>query len=155
MPTAQEILPGKISLDIECVDRVYLNGYVKELQMAGGVVNFIRQQFNWSIPSPKAMYELTEKFKTAVETFAQEMGRDIYIFSKGEDKDEVARQQAELFGIREGVVLIGKAQEKTNAFRSKRQDRDGKVWFNYFRQNVQVTHFYFYIMDKDFGLCFI
>ncbi|MFO7679742.1 MAG: hypothetical protein R6X34_06795, partial [Chloroflexota bacterium] len=71
MPTAQEILPGKISLDIECVDRVYLNGYVKELQMAGGVVNFIRQQFNWSIPSPKAMYELTEKFKTAVETFAQ------------------------------------------------------------------------------------
>ena len=155
MPTAQEILPGKISLDIECVDRVYLNGYVKELQMAGGVVNFIRQQFNWSIPSPKAMYELTEKFKTAVETFAQEMGRDLYIFSKGEDKDEVARQHAELFGIREGIVLIGKAQEKTNAFRSKRQDRDGKVWFNYFRQNVQVTHFYFYIMDKDFGLCFI
>jgi DNA-binding HxlR family transcriptional regulator len=155
MPTVQEILPGKISLDIECVDRVYLNGYVKDLQMAGGVVNFIREQFNWPIPSPKAMYELTEKFKKAVEAFAQEMGRDIYIFSKGEDKDEVARQHAELFGISEGVVLIGKAQEKANAFRSKRQDQKGKVWFNYFRQNVQVTHFYFYIRDKDFGLCFI
>lgn len=155
MPTVQEILPEKISLDIECVDRVYLNGYVKDLQMAGGVVNFIRKQFKWPIPSPKAMYELTEQFKKAVETFAQEIGREIYIFSKGEDKDEIARQHAELFGISEGVVLIGKAQEKTNAFRSKRQDKKGKVWFNYFRQNVHVTHFYFYIMDKDFGLCFI
>jgi len=45
MPTVQEILPRKISLDIECVDRVHLNGYVKNLQMAGGVVNFIREQF--------------------------------------------------------------------------------------------------------------
>ena len=45
MPTVQEILPNKISLDIECVDRVYLNGYVKNLQMPGGLVNFIREQF--------------------------------------------------------------------------------------------------------------
>jgi hypothetical protein len=155
MPTVQEILPGKISLDIECVDRVYLNGYVQELQMAGGLVNFIREQFNWPIPSPKAMYELTENFKRAVEVFAQEMGREVYTFRKGEDKDEVARQHVDLFDIQEGVVLIGKAQEKSNAFRSRRQDREGKVWFQYFRKSVQVTHFYFYIMDKDFGLCFI
>ena len=155
MPTVEEILPGKISLDIECVDRVYLNGYVKELQMPGGVVNFIREQFKWPIPSPKAMYEMTEKFKDAVEGFAREMGREIYSFGKGEDKDEVAREHAELFGISEGVVLIGKAQEKTQAIRSRRADEKGKVWFNYFRQSVQVTHFYFYIMDKDFGLCFI
>jgi hypothetical protein len=36
---------------------------------------------------------------------------------------------------------FGKAQEKANAFKSNRQDQNGKVWFNYFRQNVQVTHF--------------
>lgn len=155
MPTIQEIVPGKITLDIECVDRVYLNGYVKELQMAGGVVNFIREQFNWPIPSPKAMGELTKQFKEAVAAFAQALGQEIYIFGKGEDKDEVARQHAELFGIEEGVVLIGKAQEKTKAFGSKREDRGRQVWFNYFRKSVQVTHFYFYIQDKDFGLCFI
>lgn len=155
MPTVQEILPGKISLDIECVDRMYLNGYVKDLQMPGGLVNFIREQFNWPIPSPKAMYELTDNFRGAVEAFAQEMGREIDAFGKGEDKDEVARQHVELFDIQEGVVLIGKAQEKSNAFSSRRQDREGKVWFNYFRKSVQVTHYYFYIMDRDFGLCFI
>lgn len=155
MPSVQEILPGKISLDIECVDRVYLNGNVKDMQMPGGVVNFIREQFNWPIPSPKAMYQMTEAFKQAVEAFAEAMGREVYPFSKGEDKDEVARQHCELFGISEGVVLIGKAQEKANAMRSRRVDQKGKVWFNYFRQNVHVTHFYFYLMDADFGLCFI
>lgn len=155
MPTVQEILPEKISLDIECVDRVYLNGYVKNLQMAGGVVNFIREQFNWPIPSPKAMYQMTENFKKAVETFAREMGQDVYTFSRDEEKDEVARHHAELFGVTNGVVLIGKAQEKSKAFSSRRNDRGSKVWFDYFRRSVNVTHFYFYIMDKDFGLFFI
>ncbi len=155
MLTVQEILPHKISLDIECVDRVYLNGYVKNLQMPGGLVNFIREQFNWPIPSPKAMSQMTNNFKKAVETFAQDMGRDIYTFSKGEEKDEVARQHAELFGVTDGVVLIGKAQEKSKAFGSRRKDRGSKIWFDYFRRNVNVTHFYIYIMDKDFGLFFI
>jgi len=155
MPTVQEILPNKISLDIECVDRVYLNGYVKNLQMPGGLVNFIREQFNWSIPSPNAMRQMTENFKKAVDVFAQEMGRDIYTFNKGEEKDEVARQHAELFGVTDGVVLIGKAQEKSKAFGSRRKDKGSKIWFDYFRRNVNVTHFYFYIMDKDFGLFFI
>lgn len=155
MPSVQEILPGKISLDIECVDRVYLNGYIKDMQMPGGVVNFIREQFNWPIPSPKAMYQMTEKFTKGVEAFAEAMGRELYSFNKGEDKDEVARQHAELFGVGEGVVLIGKAQEKASAMRSRRADQNGKVWFNYFRQSVNVTHFYFYLMDADFGLCFI
>lgn len=82
MPTLAEILPGKISVVIESVDRVYLNGYVPNLQMGGGVVNFIREQFQWSIPSPKAMYEMTERFKRAVELYAESMGRKIYQFSK-------------------------------------------------------------------------
>lgn len=155
MPTLAEILPGKISLDIESVDRVYLNGYVPNLQMGGGVVNFIREQFQWPIPSPKAMYEMTERFKRGVELYAEKMGRKIYQFGKDEDKEQIAQEHAKLFGIEEGVVLIGKAQEKSNAFRSQRKDQGKKVWFEYERRNVQVTHYYFYLMDKEFGLSFI
>jgi hypothetical protein len=155
MPTIAEIIPEKISLDIESVDRVYLNGYIPNLQMGGGVVNFIREQMKWPIPSPKAMYEMTAQFKQAVEAYAEAMGREIYTFSKGEEKDQVAREHAELFGIKEGVVLIGKAQEKSNAFRSQTERKGNRVWFKYERRNVQVTHYYFYLMDKDFGLSFI
>ena len=155
MPTVQEIMETKISLDIECIDRVYLNGYVKDLQMAGGVVNFIREQFAWPIPSPKALYELTDRFKKQVEAYAKEMGREVYTFRRGEDKEKVAQEHAELFGITEGVILIGKAQEKASTFYARREDRGRRVWFNYSRRTVQVTHYYFYLMDKDFGQCFI
>ena len=44
MLTIKEVLQNKITLDIECVDRVLLNGYLKYLQLSGGLVNFIREQ---------------------------------------------------------------------------------------------------------------
>lgn len=51
MVTVKEVLRDKITLDLECVDRVLLNGYVKYLQMPGGLVNFIREQKQMPIPS--------------------------------------------------------------------------------------------------------
>lgn len=155
MLTVHEILPGKITLDIECVDRVFLNGYVKFLQMPGGVINFICRQFGWAIPSPKGMYQMSDQFRQAVEQYAIEQGLKIYTFGKGEDKDEVARQHAERLKTKHGVVLIGKAQEKANTYGARREDHGRKVWFKYFRRRVNVIHYYFYIMDQDFGLIFI
>jgi hypothetical protein len=32
-----DILDGHVSLDIECLDRIYLNGYVPNLQVGGQV----------------------------------------------------------------------------------------------------------------------
>jgi hypothetical protein len=36
--TVGELLDGRVSLDIECMDRIYLNGYVPKLQVGGQVV---------------------------------------------------------------------------------------------------------------------
>lgn len=156
MLTVKEVLQDKISLDIESVDRVYLNGYVKYLQMAGGVVNFIREQKELPIPSPKVLYEMTQSYHQAVKAFAQREGLEIYRFKKKEDKEQVAKAHLAKFEGKSGVVLIGKAQEKASAFKGKREDReDKKVWFNYSRRDVNVIHYYFYILDEEFGLGFI
>lgn len=156
MVTVKEVLENKISLDIKCVDRIYLNGYVKYLQMAGGVINFIRAQKELPIPSPKVLYEMTQSYHQAVEAFAKKEGIAIYKFKKKEDKDKIAKSALSKFKKRSGVVLIGKAQEKAQAFRGKREKRaDQKVWFNYSRYEVNVTHYYFYILDENFGLGFI
>lgn len=155
MYTIDEIIHDKITLDIDCVDRVYLNGYVPALQFEGNVVLFIHHQFNWPIASPKALYQMTDAFNTGVKEFAKQQGLEIYDFKKDEDKDEIARQHAERLGLTEGVVLIGKAQEKTSAFGANRDKQQDKVWFKYYRRTVNVNHYYFYIMDKDFGLVFI
>lgn len=155
MLTVKEILQDKVGLDIECVDRVFLNGYVKYLQMPGGVVNFIRNQKNWPIPSPQMMKKMSQAFRKEVEQFAAEQSIPLTGFKKNGDKAEVAQEYLVQFEGESGVVLIGKAQEKANGYKARRVDRGTKVWFEYSRQEVYVTHYYFYILDKDFGLVFI
>jgi hypothetical protein len=39
-----EILDGHVVLDLECLDRIYLNAYVPKLQVGGQVVTFFSQQ---------------------------------------------------------------------------------------------------------------
>lgn len=155
MLIVKEILQDKVGLDIECVDRVFLNGYVKYLQMPGGVINFIRNQKNWPIPSPQMMKKMSQAFRKEVGRFAAEQGVPLIGFKKGDDKAEVAKEYLTQFQGQSGVVLIGKAQEKAKGYKARRVDRGTKVWFEYSRQEVYVTHYYFYILDQDFGLVFI
>ena len=155
MHTVKEILTNKITLDIECVDRVYLNGYVKHLQLAGGLITFIREQMGFPIPSPMVLPPFTQAFRKAVEKYAQEQGLSIVDFAKGEDKDEKAQACLAKYNNKRGVVLIGKAQEKALGYKGQRKDHGTKVWFEYSRQSLNVTYYYFYILDEEFGLFFI
>jgi hypothetical protein len=155
MHTIKEILTNKIALDIECVDRVYLNGYVKHLQLPGGLITFIREQMGFPIPSPMLLPPFTQAFRTAVEKYAQEQVLSIVDFAKGEDKEERAKTELAKFEKKQGVVLIGKAQEKALGYKGQRKDHGTKVWFEYSHQSVNVTYYYFYILDEDFGLFFI
>jgi len=50
--TVNEILGGHVVLDIECLDRIYLNAYVPILQSSGQVVAFMTQYLDMPIPSP-------------------------------------------------------------------------------------------------------
>ena len=50
--TVNEVLDGHVELDIECLDRVYLNAYVPILQSSGQVVAFMTQHLGMPIPSP-------------------------------------------------------------------------------------------------------
>jgi hypothetical protein len=155
MPTIKEVLRDKVTLDIQSVDRVLLNGWVKNLQMPGGVVNFIRQERGWDIPSPVMLNNLTVAFRTAVEQFAAAHDLEIVDFAKGESKEERAQAALAAFSGTSGVVLIGKAQEEAVSFKGRRDDKGTKVWFTYRRECVRVTHYYFYVLDEEFGLAFI
>jgi hypothetical protein len=155
MLTVKEVLTNKISLDVGCIDRVYLNGYVKYLQMPGGLITFIRSQLGFPIPSPMVLPPVSEAFRTMVETYAKEHGLEITIFGKNDDKDDMAKAALTRFDQKQGVVLIGKAQEKATGYKAQRKDQGTKVWFEYSRQTLYVTHYYFYILDENFGLFFI
>jgi hypothetical protein len=48
--TVNDVLDGHVALDIECLDRIYLNGYVPILQSSCQVVAFLCQHLGYRSP---------------------------------------------------------------------------------------------------------
>lgn len=57
----------------------------------------------------------------------------------------------------EGVLFVGKAQEKTAVFRTekRRNPETGQTYPWLVRSTAMVNHFYFYCFDSDFGPFFL
>lgn len=152
-----EALNHHVTFRLECPDRIYLNGYVPNLQVGGQVVTFLCTRRGAPVPSPALLGKMTRAFVQAVEDYAATEGIPVRRFERGERKEDVARpylRAAERQG-REGVVLIGVAQERSTSFRGSREDRPGAPWFSFRRVSVAVKVFYFYLWDAEFGPAFI
>lgn len=79
-------------------------------------------------------------------------------FVRGQRKDDVMHEhlvEFEAAGRSEGVVFIGRAQEKTPLFRTERRTPDGRADPWIVRSTGMVNHFYFYCVDADFGPFFL
>src|ERR1700747_3372880 len=61
-PNVRDLLDGHISLELESIDRLYLIGYVAQLQHGAGLVGFLRQQRGQPIASPALLAQITGKF---------------------------------------------------------------------------------------------
>ena len=46
-----EIIQKHVTLEVESIDRMYLNGYVPGLQTEGGFVHFVRKHLGYPIPT--------------------------------------------------------------------------------------------------------
>lgn len=156
MATIAEILDGHVTLEVECVDRLYLNGYVPSLTTPGGLITFMRDHLGKPIPSPAVLGQVTSTFRDSVQAFASENEIPLIKFEHGERKDDRANRLRRERGIRGGVVFIGVAQEKAKTFSGKLMPEKGKGWFEYTRdKSVYVNHYYFYVDDEEFGPAFV
>lgn len=72
------------------------------------------------IPSPVVLGQVTEKFREAVRIKAERDEIPIYQFDHKERKDDVANQMRRQRGVRDGIVFIGVAQEKAQAFSGRK-----------------------------------
>jgi len=156
--TVNDVLDGHVGLDVECLDRIYLNGYVPNLQVGGQVVSFMTQHLGCPIPSPAILEKIGTAFRKAVASFAEADHIPVVRFSKDDRKIDrmrpyLARQAAT---GRCGVAAIGTAQEFQNVFAaSQRTGHHGIPWFSFTKADRRVTCFYFYVWDTDFGPAFI
>jgi len=150
-----EILTNHVTFELEAIDRMYLNAYVPSLQTGGGFVWFVKTQLGARVPSTMIVAPMSEQFVDAIERFVDTAGIDLVTFEKGQRKDDVAKGYLAKFDGDEGVLFVGKAQEKASVFRTeKRRDARG-VYPWIIRSTAMPNHYYFYILDKDFGPLFI
>jgi hypothetical protein len=145
-----------VTLEVECVDRLYLNGYIPSLATPGGLTVFLREHLGKPIPSPAILGRITSNFRDRVEAFAAEKSIPWIKFESGEKKDTLANQLRRERNVRGEVVFIGVAQEKAKAFSGKSMPEKGATWFEYTRDKaVYVNHYYFYVDDEEFGPAFV
>jgi hypothetical protein len=156
-PTVAEILAEHVTLEVEGIDRMYLNAYVPRLQHEKGVVHFFVLHRGAKVASSALMDPITRKFVAAIEALAQRLEVPVVTFQKGQRKDDVAKEFLARFRDEEGVLFIGKAQEKTGVFRtvSAHNAQTGKRYPRIVRSTALVNQYYFYCIDRDFGPFFI
>ncbi len=87
--TVNEVLDGHVALDIECLDRVYLNAYVPILQSSGQVVAFMTQYLDLPIPSPALLEKISQRFRRSVASFAEANDIPWVKFAKDDRKADV------------------------------------------------------------------
>jgi hypothetical protein len=65
-----DVLDGHVVLDIECLDRIYLNAHVPILQNSSQVVAFLSGHLGFPFPSPALFRQMGDRFRRAVVSFA-------------------------------------------------------------------------------------
>jgi hypothetical protein len=152
-----DVLNDHVTLEVEGIDRMYLNVYQPRLQTESGVASFFRFHRGETFASSALMAPISTAFVAAVEAFVEREAIPMLTFAKGQRKDDVAKEHHARFRRDEGIVLVGKAQEKTPIFRTekRRNPETGRPYPWIVRSTAMVNHVYFYGLDEDFGPFFL
>lgn len=152
-----DVIGKHVVFETESIDRMYLNVYQPILQTGGGVSFFFRKHRGEAFATALVMSRMTRTFVAAVERYSQQHEVPLVPFEKGVRKEDVFHEHLKRFDKDEGVVMIGKAQEKATVYRTvkRRCAETGRSYPWLMKSTAMVNHYYFYCVDKEFGPFFI
>ncbi|MGH9340440.1 MAG: hypothetical protein ACRD1R_12840 [Acidobacteriota bacterium] len=156
-PSVAQVLADHVTFELESIDRTYLNLYVPRLQTERQVASFCRYHLGKPFASSALLQPKSEALVTAIRKFGSDHKIPMVDFRKGQRKDDIAAEHLGRFTQPEGVLFIGRAQEKTAVFRTERRrhPETGAPYPWIVRSTAMVNHFYFYAVDEDFGPFFV
>ena len=157
--TVNDVLDGHVSLDLDCLDRVYLNGYLAQLQVGGQVVQFMRHR-GFPVPSPACLQQIGDSIPPIGGLLRR---RQPHSGGAVEIRGPQHRRDAPLSGRRpprtgrSQVAAIGVAQEPQRVFIARQRDTDAAKppQFSFDKKDRGSRVYYFYLWDADFGPAFI
>ena len=155
-----DVLDEHVTLEVECIDRMYLNVYQPRLQHVGGVVQFFLAHRGATFASSALMDPISKEFIGGLNRYCLANGVPVLEFAKGQRKDDLAHEYLAAFeaaGRAEGVLFIGKAQEKARVFRTekRRNPLTGASYPWIVSATAMVNQYYVYAVDADFGPFFL
>ncbi len=153
-----DVLDGHVKLDLECLDRLYLHGYLGQLQVGGQVIQFLNHR-GYPVPSPACLQQIGDAFRRRVASFAEANHIPVVALKAADRNIEVMRPYLEAAATsgRSQVAAIGMAQEAQRVFIARKRDTNpGKCpQFSFDKKDRRVTVYYFYLWDAGFGPAFI
>ena len=155
--TVADVLADHVSFEVECIDRMYLNVWVPRLAYGGGAAGFFVGHRGHAYASTALMDPMTKTFVADIHHFIAAHDLELVHFGKGERKDEVTARFLAEFTAEEGVLYVGRAQEKSGVWRTQRRHNPatGGSYAWLVRSSAFINFFYFYCVDADFGPFFL
>jgi len=154
--TVADVINHHLTLELESLDRVYLNIYQPKLQTPKAVFWFLRQFHGRGAVSSQKMKTVTERFLRDIDQYAKRLNIPIIPFAKGQRKEDIAAEYLKQSDQSEGILFIGKSQEKVRTFRTEgRFNIRDETYPWIVESTAMVNQYYFYGVDDDFGLFFL
>lgn len=144
--TVNDVLDGHAGLDLECLDRLYLHGYLGQLQVGGQVIQFLNHR-GYPVPSPACLQQIGDAFRRRVASFADANHIPVMPLKAADRNIAVMRPylDAAARAGRSQVAAIGVAQETQRVFIARKRDTDPArcPQFSFDKKDRRVTVYYF------------
>jgi hypothetical protein len=152
-----DVLDEHVVFEVESIDRMYLNVWQPRLAYGGGVQGFFVAHRGYHYASTALMDPMTKAFVADIHGFVAARGLELVSFAKGQRKDDLAQEFLTRFTDEEGVLFVGRAQEKAGVWRTQRRysPSTGGSYAWLVRSTAFINFFYFYCVDADFGPFFL
>src|ERR1700747_2957909 len=152
-----DVLADHVVFEVESIDRMYLNVWQPRLAYGGGVQGFFVGHRGFHYASTALMDPMTKAFVADIHGFVAARGLELVSFAKGQRKDDLAREVLARFTEPEGVLFVGRAQEKGGLGppRPRHNPVTGGSYAWLVRASAFINFFYFYCVDADFGPFFV
>lgn len=151
--TATEALADHLTLEVESIDRLYLNVYQSTLQASAGSARFFREVRGMPVPSSALMVPMTQAFVASVEAFARDHGIDLISFQHAERKNDHTQERPRQWPDDEDVLHIGKAQVGVRVIRTQVvvDPITGSRQTEFANSVALPNAYYFYAFGNDVG----
>ena len=135
-------------------DRLVVHGSLAPAGHPNGMTSFLYSQDIRIFDYPKFAAPITQAIRDHTEMIAEKEGVAIQFMRRSSDrKEDAVKKIPGKRGNHPGLVIILSAMEACPAFKPWHDKQSGKTYLRH--DNGKCLHYYFYVIDPVFGLCYI